>query len=145
MIANAVTAVLPSRYFFLAGCVLVAIVAAIAVMAGHGLAWWLLLPAGALSAVGVVDVTQTRQSIRRNYPILAHLRFFLEYIRPEIRQYFFEPTSEEMPFSREQRSIVYQRAKDELDKRPFGTQLDVYADALRMDQPLDRARAYRQP
>ncbi|WP_085316971.1 FMN-binding glutamate synthase family protein [Derxia lacustris] len=82
---------------------------------------------GALTLVGVWDFAQTRHSIRRNYPLLAHFRFFFEKIRPEIRQYFVEDDTEERPFSRNQRSIVYQRAKQELDKRPFGTQLDTHA------------------
>ncbi|HEY9181652.1 MAG TPA: FMN-binding glutamate synthase family protein, partial [Gammaproteobacteria bacterium] len=63
-------------------------------------------------------------SVLRNYPLIGHLRFLLEFIRPEIRQYFIESDNEETPFSRQQRSIVYQRAKGESDKRPFGTQLD---------------------
>ena len=63
----------------------------------------------------------------RNYPIAAHLRFIFEAIRPEMRQYFFEGDKDGMPFSRDQRSLVYQRAKKALDERPFGTQLDVYA------------------
>ncbi|WP_420466943.1 FMN-binding glutamate synthase family protein [Panacagrimonas sp.] len=83
---------------------------------------------GLLSAVGIWDLVQTRQAIRRNYPILGHIRFFLELIRPEIRQYFLESDQERIPFSRAQRALVYQRAKDVVDKRPFGTQLDVYAD-----------------
>jgi glutamate synthase domain-containing protein 2 len=85
------------------------------------------LISGALMAIGIWDLCQSRQSIRRNYPILAHLRFFLEFIRPEIRQYFLEDDQERIPFSRAQRALVYQRAKDVVDKRPFGTQLDVYA------------------
>jgi glutamate synthase domain-containing protein 2 len=91
---------------------------------------WALVVAGvaaALVLVGVRDINQTRQSIRRNYPIIGHLRFFLEFIRPEIRQYFLENDLDQTPFSRAQRSIVYQRAKNVLDKRPFGTQLDIYA------------------
>jgi glutamate synthase domain-containing protein 2 len=63
----------------------------------------------------------------RNYPIIGHLRFMLEFIRPEIRQYFIEGDNDAMPFSRSQRSLVYQRAKGDADKRPFGTQLDVHA------------------
>ena len=59
--------------------------------------------------------------------MLAHFRFFFELIRPEIRQYFIESDSEELPFSRAQRAIIYQRAKGVSDKRPFGTQADVYA------------------
>ena len=91
------------------------------------LAWWGVAVFAALSAVGVFDVLQTRHAIRRNYPILGNLRFFFEKIRPEIRQYFVEGDTDERPFSRNQRSIVYQRAKKELDKKPFGTQLDVGA------------------
>jgi glutamate synthase domain-containing protein 2 len=63
----------------------------------------------------------------RNYPVIGHLRFLLEFIRPEIRQYFIESDNEAVPFSRQQRSLVYQRAKGQPDKRPFGTQLDVQA------------------
>jgi glutamate synthase domain-containing protein 2 len=65
--------------------------------------------------------------VLRNYPVIGHLRFLLEFIRPEIRQYFIESDREARPFSRQQRSLVYQRAKGEPDKRPFGTQLDVHA------------------
>ena len=63
----------------------------------------------------------------RNYPLTAHIRFILEEIRPEIRQYFLESEKDGTPFSRDKRAIVYQRAKQALDKRPFGTQHDVYA------------------
>ena len=87
---------------------------------------WVLVISGCLVAVGLHDIFQTKRSILRNYPILAHLRFLFELIRPEIRQYFLEDDTSPNPFSRNQRSIVYQRAKQQLDKRPFGTQLDVY-------------------
>lgn len=90
---------------------------------------WLLLP-GALSlglaAIGLRDLRQNHHSILRNYPILAHLRFFFESIRPEVRQYLLESDTEKVPFSRNQRSLVYQRAKREVDNRPFGSQLDMY-------------------
>jgi glutamate synthase domain-containing protein 2 len=65
----------------------------------------------------------------RNYPIAAHLRFLLEEVRPEIRQYFLESDTDGLPFDRNTRSIVYARAKGQLDKRPFGTELDVTATA----------------
>ena len=91
---------------------------------------WLLLPLtlllSGLAALGLHDIRQTRHAILRNYPILAHLRFFLEDIRPEMRQYFFEGDKDGAPFPRDKRAIVYQRAKKELDKRPFGTMFDVY-------------------
>lgn len=118
---------LPARYFAFALCVLAFVAAAaLAVMHYGQVWWWVAAVAGFLTIVGIRDVTQDRQSIRRNYPVLAHIRFFLEEIRPEIRQYFLEADTDETPFSRAQRSIVYQRAKNQVDKRPFGTQLDVY-------------------
>lgn len=80
----------------------------------------------ALVALGIHDLLQTRHAILRNYPIVAHMRFLLEDIRPELRQYFFEGDKDGAPFARDQRAIVYQRAKKELDKRPFGTMYDVY-------------------
>jgi glutamate synthase domain-containing protein 2 len=89
--------------------------------------WWLVLLSGGLTIVGIGDLRQSRHSVLRNYPILGHMRFFFEMIRPEIRQYFLENDADATPFSRAQRSIVYQRAKQDIDKRPFGTQLDVYA------------------
>ncbi|MBV8604272.1 MAG: FMN-binding glutamate synthase family protein [Pelomonas sp.] len=81
----------------------------------------------ALTLLGLRDSRQTRHSILRNYPVIGHVRFLLEFIRPEIRQYFLEADNEASPFSRTQRSLVYQRAKGDPDKRPFGTQLDVGA------------------
>jgi glutamate synthase domain-containing protein 2 len=87
---------------------------------------WVAWPALALTLLGVRDFLQTRHSIRRNYPILGNLRFFFEFIRPELRQYIVESDTEAKPFSRNQRSVVYQRAKKELDKVPYGTQLDLY-------------------
>ena len=80
-----------------------------------------------LTGLGVRDTRQRRHSVLRNYPVIGHLRFLLEFIRPELRQYFIESDHEAAPFSRQQRSLVYQRAKGEADKRPFGTQLDVQA------------------
>src|SRR4249920_2990530 len=80
-----------------------------------------------LVGLGVRDSLQRRHAVLRNYPVIGHIRFLLEYIRPEIRQYFIESDNEAHPFSRQQRSLVYQRAKGDSDKRPFGTQLDVQA------------------
>lgn len=94
-----------------------------------GQIWWLLpLMFLCISSVvvGFHDLTQTRHAVLRNYPVAAHLRFLLESIRPEMRQYFFEGDKDGMPFPRDKRAIVYQRAKRDLDKRPFGTQYDVY-------------------
>ena len=122
---NAVDSILPQRYWAWAICVAASVVSCAFLVWSS---WWIwpALVFGFLGLVGVFDYTQDRQSIRRNYPVLAHLRFFFEYIRPEIRQYFLESDTEELPYSRSQRSIIYQRAKGVADKRPFGTQLNVY-------------------
>ncbi len=79
-------------------------------------------------ALGIRDLLQTRHAILRNYPIAAHIRFILEHVRPELRQYFFEAEKDGTPFPRDKRAIVYQRAKQQLDTRPFGTHYDVYRD-----------------
>lgn len=94
----------------------------------HPLSWIPFAICAVLSAVGVWDMIQTKHSLRRNYPIMANLRFMLEKVRPEIRQYFLESDTDGTPFNRTKRAIVYQRAKAQLDKRPFGTQQDVYGD-----------------
>src|SRR3979411_1966581 len=83
---------------------------------------------GALTLLCIRDLTQKNHAVLRNYPISAHIRFLLEEIRPEMRQYFFESEKDGMPFSRDTRALVYQRAKMVRDKRPFGTQEDVYRD-----------------
>ncbi len=117
--------IVPQRYHAWALCGILAGVCLL-LLAFSTLWLWPALVFGALTLVGLVDYLQPRQAIRRNYPVLAHFRFFFEYIRPEIRQYFIEADSEELPFSRAQRSIIYQRSKQALDKRPFGTQLNLY-------------------
>ncbi len=93
-------------------------------------AWmWVIIGLLALfTAVGVRDVTQRHHSILRNYPVLGHVRWMVELIRPEIRQYLLQSDEEAAPFSRSQRSLVYARAKAEGSERPFGTLLDVYRD-----------------
>lgn len=93
-----------------------------------GSAWWLLPAAvfGALVVMGLIDLGQSHQAIRRNYPVIGNMRFLFEYIRPEVRQYFFEDDTQRTPFSRAERSLVYQRAKQDNAARPFGTRSDVY-------------------
>jgi len=92
-----------------------------------GMAGWPALLALLGLVLGWRDRRQTRHAVLRNYPIIGHLRFLLEFIRPEMRQYFIESDSEAAPYSRQQRSLVYQRAKGDPDNRPFGTQMDVQA------------------
>jgi glutamate synthase domain-containing protein 2 len=72
-----------------------------------------------LSALGFMDVNQRSHSILRNYPVIGHMRFLFEGIRPEIRQYLIESDQDEEPFSRDARSLVYQRAKGMADKLPL--------------------------
>ena len=75
-----------------------------------------------LIGIGIYDFYQTRHTIRRNFPLIGHARYILEFIRPEIQQYFIANNQSETPFDRETRSLVYQRAKNVRDTLPFGTQ-----------------------
>ena len=124
---NTLNAVFPIRYTVLGLSVFALLLSVFSVLV-FGVGFGSLLITGLLVGVGVYDLRQTKRSILRNYPIIGHLRFILEFVRPEIRQYFIESDNEATPFSRSQRSLVYQRAKGDPDKRPFGTQLDVHAD-----------------
>ena len=76
--------------------------------------------------LGLIDMNQTKHSIRRNFPVIGHMRYLFEMIRPEINQYFIESNTDGTPFSREERSVVYQRSKKVTDTIPFGTQRNVY-------------------
>jgi glutamate synthase domain-containing protein 2 len=117
-------AIYPVRYTaFLASVILLVFTLLGAGVTGLS-GWWPVLFL-CLSLIGLHDLQQEHHAILRNYPIIGHLRFLLEFIRPEIRQYFVESETDASPFSRAQRSLVYARAKGESDKRPFGTQLDV--------------------
>ena len=108
------------------------VVTALTVLSGlAAIIWtgWMLIPLvvfAGLFVLGVHDIRQPHHSILRNYPILGHMRFLFEGIRPEIRQYLIESDQDEEPFSRDARSLVYQRAKGVEDKRPFGTRERVY-------------------
>jgi glutamate synthase domain-containing protein 2 len=79
-----------------------------------------------LLLIGLLDSFQTAHSLQRNFPLFAHLRYLMEALRPGINQYFVESNKDGVPFDRERRSIVYQRAKKQLDTLPFGTQSHVY-------------------
>jgi glutamate synthase domain-containing protein 2 len=90
--------------------------------------WWSPLAVLApLALVGVHDLLQRRHAILRNYPIIGHIRFMLEAVRPELRQYLIEDERDPVPFSREHRALVYRRAKSVQDAQPFGTVKDVNA------------------
>jgi glutamate synthase domain-containing protein 2 len=116
----------PVRFIAFFAIVALWVISALQLVVGQASLLWVLLLTG-LVVLGVHDLQQTRHAILRNYPIIGHLRFLLEFIRPELRQYFIEADGDAVPFSRSQRSLVYARAKGESDKRPFGTQMDVHA------------------
>ena len=108
-------------------------VALVVMTLGVAVLTWAWTPAAALGGLvlvfaimGLNDMRQTRHAILRNFPVLGRLRYVFESVRPELRQYFVESDQEENPYSRERRSIIYQRAKDVLDTVPFGTRKDVY-------------------
>ena len=90
--------------------------------------YWLFLPVLPLVYMGVADMIQARQSLRRNFPLLGRLRYVFEDLRPKIQQYFVESDTDGSPLNRNERSVVYQRAKKAVDTTPFGTQLNVYAE-----------------
>ena len=88
---------------------------------------WASLGFMGLFALGVQDYLQPKQAVRRNYPLTGRLRYALEYIRPEIRQYFLEDDEQKLPFSRNERAMVYARSKEQNDKRGFGSIKDMYS------------------
>lgn len=114
------------RYAVFAVVTLLTVVTAL--IAAAYSSWFLLLTAafGFLTIVGIHDLIQHKHGILRNYPVIGHMRYIMESIRPEIRQYIIEGDREEVPFSRQDRALVYQRAKGVEDKRPFGTIENVY-------------------
>ncbi|GAB5368010.1 hypothetical protein AAMO2058_001281000 [Amorphochlora amoebiformis] len=77
-------------------------------------------------ALGLRDIWQKNHTLKRNFPVLAHFRYLAEQIRPEVRQYFIESDLDGRPFGRNQRSLVYQRAKGMVDSTSFGTRKNVY-------------------
>ncbi len=114
------------RYSFFV--IVVLVTAATFLLAMTSTAWWWIafligLP---LSLLGCWDVLQSRHSLLRNYPLLAHARWIAEGLRPELHQYFIESDLDGRPFDRDDRSLVYERAKDTHGEYPFGTELDVY-------------------
>ncbi|MFB6258624.1 MAG: FMN-binding glutamate synthase family protein [Flavobacteriales bacterium] len=91
----------------------------------HSMGWWIALAIlSPLYIIGYLDLFQKEHTIRRNFPLIGNLRYLFEDIRPEIYQYFIESDTDGRPFNRKQRSIVYQRAKKELQTVPFGSQYD---------------------
>lgn len=113
-----------NRYAFFTACVAFTLLSL--PFLGHPDVWPFTLLSAVLSLIGIRDLQQTQHAVRRNYPILGNIRYMVESIRPEIRQYLLEADGEQLPFSRAQRSLVYARAKNQGADKPFGTLLDVY-------------------
>lgn len=90
--------------------------------------FWLLILVIPVVALGAYDMLQKRHAISRNFPILGRTRYFAEFLRPKVYQYFVESDTNGRPYNRIDRSLIYQRAKNEVDTTPFGTQLDLYAE-----------------
>ena len=129
------------RFYVLGVLVFLGAVATLAATIG-GPGWWLLLAVAGrcCSVVGVYDLVQKQHSMLRNYPVLGHLRFLLEGIRPELQQYFIERNFDGRPYDRDTRTSIYQRAKGIEEEQPFGTERDVDAARLRVPRALHRRR-----
>ena len=95
-----------SRYALYAAAIALTLLSAVMTFAFDRDWTWVLLAAGALTALGTWDLLQQRSTLRRNYPLLAHFRYGLESIGPEMRQYFIQADTAEVPFSRLQRALV---------------------------------------
>jgi glutamate synthase domain-containing protein 2 len=115
------------RFFVLGVLLFLGAVTTLAAAIG-GPGWWVLLAVIVLLlAVGIHDVLQRKHSILRNYPVLGHMRFLMEEIRPELQQYFIERNFDGRPFDRNTRTAIYERAKGSKEEQPFGTERDLYA------------------
>jgi glutamate synthase domain-containing protein 2 len=88
---------------------------------------WGLLVTLPLVLLGAWDLFQTKHNLLHNYPIVGHLRWALEGIRPQIHQYIVESNTNGKPFNRDDRTVVYERAKKQGGLKPFGTEVDVYS------------------
>jgi glutamate synthase domain-containing protein 2 len=104
---------------------------AVTVIAGLSALWppaaWAALVVAPVVGLGIVDMLQREQAIRRNFPVVGNLRYLAEGLRPGVQQYYIETNTDGRPFPREERSLIYQRAKGLRDTIPFGTERDVYA------------------
>src|SRR5258708_2952404 len=92
-------------------------------------AWFFFLIVPPLIVMGIQNMVQPRQSVKRNFPVIGRLRYFFEMIRPEIQQYFVESDVDGAPINRNDRSVIYQRAKRQIDTTPFAHHINTYAEA----------------
>lgn len=115
------------KHVLIAGAVLANVLIAVTALWWPPVLWFYLF-VGPTSVIMIWDLVQGRHTILRNYPVIGHLRYMVEDVRHQFRQYLIESDTEGMPFTHAQRAIVYQRAKEESDVLPFGTLKNVYAE-----------------
>ena len=106
--------------------------------------WWLVLISLPLLVIAVLDATQSKQTIRRNFPLIGRGRWLMEAVRPFVRQYLMESDIDGAPINRMFRSVAYQRAKGDRDSVPFGTKVDVYRDGYEWISHSMAAKALHQ-
>lgn len=115
------------RFGIVAALVAAAVGLVVAAFFG-GWVWWVAAAVvGGVAAVGIFDVTQRRHSVLRNYPVIGHMRYLLEALRPELQQYFIERNFDGRPFDRDVRSLIYERAKGTVAELSYGTERDIDA------------------
>lgn len=112
------------QQFYIAS--VIAIIIEVGVGYFYPLFLWSLVVVAPLICLGIHDILQTKQTLKRNYPIFGHGRYLMEILRPKFYQYFVESDIDGAPINRIHRSVIYQRAKKALSTNPFGTQLNVY-------------------
>ncbi|MEO5667114.1 MAG: FMN-binding glutamate synthase family protein [Bdellovibrionota bacterium] len=115
------------KLFIWSSVSLTAVLVLVGIFVSPGI-FWSFAFVGPLLVMGYIDYFQNAHALRRNFPVIGRMRYWAESLRPKVNQYFVESNTDGVPFSREQRSVVYQRAKGDVDSVPFGTQHDVYAD-----------------
>lgn len=114
--------------FFIFGTPLLIIAGLLAWFYPSDVYLWFFAIIAVIFLMGIYDSLQRKHTITRNFPVLGRLRYFFEAISPEIQQYFIERNTDGKPFSRNERALAYQRAKNVIDTRPFGTQLEINND-----------------
>ncbi|MGD2133132.1 MAG: FMN-binding glutamate synthase family protein [Maricaulaceae bacterium] len=111
---------------YLPFAIIVVLTIVLCILASLDARWlWLALPGSVLTGFGVIDVVQREHTLWRNYPVAGRVRWLAEALRPFVQQYFIESVTDGRPFNREDRSLVYRRAKDVSSVEPFGSHIDV--------------------
>ncbi len=114
------------RFYVLVSFLFLGLIATLAATIGGPGLYLLLAVAVLMVGIGAYDLLQKQHAILRNYPVIGHMRFLMEGIRPELQQYFIERNFDGRPYDRNTRSSIYQRAKGVKEEHPFGTERDLY-------------------